>query len=161
MSLPAKLWSNADLAPQNYGAMQTSPCEIKEPSFFAQQNYRDFVLLPATLWSNADLALQNQGDIVPGANKYHKILLFSFFSIFFCKSFSFPRSLQPLGPLFKEKIFCVTVPLRYPSGYSRSIMSFSNHTQRFTGPNCQTPDSTQNLEGTIFRWLSVVEQEVW
>ena len=70
MFLPAKLWSNADFAPQSYGAMQTSPRIITEPSFFAPQNHGDFVLCPAKLWSNADFAPQNRGDIVSGANKY-------------------------------------------------------------------------------------------
>ena len=32
---PVKLWSNADFAPQNYGAMQTLPHKIMEPLFFA------------------------------------------------------------------------------------------------------------------------------
>ena len=108
---PAKLWSNADFAPQNYGAMRTLPRKITEPSFFAPQNHRDFVLCPAKLWSNADFARRNRGDIVSGAKKDHKILLSSFFSNYFCKSLSFPRSLQPFGPLLKEKIFCVMVPL--------------------------------------------------
>ena len=60
-------------APQNYGAMQTLPLKITEPSFFAPQNHGDFVLCPAKLWSNADFAPQNHGDIVSGAKKYHQI----------------------------------------------------------------------------------------
>ena len=36
---PQKLWSNEDFAPQYYGAMQTLPCKIIEPSFFALRNY--------------------------------------------------------------------------------------------------------------------------
>ena len=70
---PAKLWSNAHLAPQNDGAMQTSPRELTEPLFFALQNHGDFVLCPAKLWSHADFAPQNRGDIVSGANKYNQI----------------------------------------------------------------------------------------
>ena len=109
---PAILWSNADFDPQSYGAMQTSPREIKEPLLFAPQNHSDIVLWPAKLWSNADFALRNCGDIVSGAKKYLQILL-SFLSFYhFCKSLSFPRYLQYFGPLFQEKIFCVTVPLR-------------------------------------------------
>ena len=73
MSLPPKLWSNADFAPQNYGAMQTLPREMTEPSFFAPLNHGNFVLCPAKLWSNTDFALQNHGDIVSGAKKYYKI----------------------------------------------------------------------------------------
>ena len=108
-------------APQNYGAMQTFPRKIQilrslprkitETSFFAPPNHGDFVLCPAKLWSNADFAPQNDGDIVSGANKYHQSYLCSLFSHYFCKSLSFPRSLQPFGTPFKEKIFCVTVPL--------------------------------------------------
>ena len=91
--------------------MQTSPRKITEPLFFAPQNHGDFVLCPAKLWSNADFAPRNRGDIVAGAKKYHQIYLSSLFSNYFCKSLSFPRSLQPFGPLFKVKIFCVTVPI--------------------------------------------------
>ena len=64
---PAKLWSNADFAPQNYGAMQTLPHRITEPSYFSPQNHRAFILCPSKLWSNADFALQNHGDTFSGA----------------------------------------------------------------------------------------------
>ena len=77
---PAKLWSNADFAPQSYGAMQTLPREITEPLFFAPQNYGDFVLCPSRLWSNADFAPQNRGDIVSGAKKKSSnLIVVSFF----------------------------------------------------------------------------------
>ena len=47
-------------------------------------------------------------------NKNYLKTIFSFlFSNFFCKSILFQRSIQLLGPLFKEKIFCVTVPLTW------------------------------------------------
>ena len=77
---PAKLWSNTDFAPQNYGAMQTLPRKITEPLLFALQNHGDFFLCPAQLWSNADFAPQNCGDIVSGTNKYPKT---KFSSLFF------------------------------------------------------------------------------
>ena len=64
---PAKLLSHADLAPQNYGAMQTLPRKITEPYYFAPQNHGAFILCPKKLWSNADFAPQNDGDIVSGA----------------------------------------------------------------------------------------------
>ena len=67
MSCPAKLWSNADFAPQNYGAMQTLPRKIMDPLFFAPQNKGPFIHFPTKLWSNADFAPENQGDIVSGA----------------------------------------------------------------------------------------------
>ena len=101
---------------QNYGAMQTSPHEITEPLFFAPQNHGDFILCPAKLWSNADFAPQNDGDIVTGAKNIIKFNCCLFFSNYFCKSLSFPRSLQPFGPLFKEKISFVTVPLNLKRG---------------------------------------------
>ena len=65
--------------PQNYGAMQTSPCNITEPLFFAPQNHGDFILCSAKLWINADFATQNHGDTVPGANKYPPFFSSSFF----------------------------------------------------------------------------------
>ena len=43
----AKSWSNADFAPQNYGAMMTLPRKILEPSYFAPQNHGAFILCPA------------------------------------------------------------------------------------------------------------------
>ena len=64
---PAKLWSNADFAPQNYWGMQTLPrkimeqcrfcpakswslcfsqCKIRDPSLFALQNYGAMQTLP-------------------------------------------------------------------------------------------------------------------
>ena len=110
---PAKLWSNADFAPQNYGAMQTLPRKIMEPSYFAPQNNGLFILCSAKLWSYADFAPQNQGDIVSGAKITTEIIqkLF-FFSLiyFFCQLMLFQRSIQPLGPVFK--IFFVTVLLK-------------------------------------------------
>ena len=50
----AKLWINADLALQNYEAMHTLPCKIEDPSYFAPQNHRAFILCSANLWSSAD-----------------------------------------------------------------------------------------------------------
>ena len=103
------------LCPQNYGAIQTLPSKITEPSYFASQNHRAFILCPGKLWSSADFAPQNHRDIVSGA----KITTSSYF--FFCKSMLFLRYMQALGPLFKEKIFCVMIPLT-----SEPIMLFLN-----------------------------------
>ena len=113
---PAKLWGNADFAPQNYGAMQTLPCKIMEPLFFAPQKYGAFILCPAKLWSNAHFAPQSQRNSFRGQSNnrnYLKIRFSSIFSNYFCKSMLFQRSIQPLGPVFKENIFCVTVPLKW------------------------------------------------
>ena len=44
---PAKLGSNADLAPQNVKAMQIVPHKITRPLFFAARNHKVFVLCPA------------------------------------------------------------------------------------------------------------------
>ena len=80
---PAKSWSNAIFAPQNYGAMQTSPCKIMDPLFSASQYYGAFILCPAKLWSNADFAPQNHLDIVSGAKlKTEIILKLDFFTCF-------------------------------------------------------------------------------
>ena len=54
---PAKLWSNADFAPQNHidivsGAKITTEIILK----FAPQNYRAFISCPAKSWSNEDFA---------------------------------------------------------------------------------------------------------
>ena len=56
---PAKLWSNADFAPQNHRAFVLCPAKSQR-----------LVLCPQKLWSNADFAPQNRGDIVLGAKKY-------------------------------------------------------------------------------------------
>ena len=43
---PAKLLSNADFAPLNYGAMQTLPHKFMKPSFFSPLNYEAMQTLP-------------------------------------------------------------------------------------------------------------------
>ena len=53
---PAKLWSNADFAPQNHGPFV--PCPPKSLSLR--------ILCPSNLWINADFDPQNHGDIVLG-----------------------------------------------------------------------------------------------
>ena len=121
---PAKSWSNADFAR-----------EIREPLFFAPQNHGDFVLWPTKLWSNADFAPQNGWDIVSVAKKCNKILVSSQFFNFFCKSLSFLRLLQPFGPLFKENMFCVTVPLRAESS-KPCIMTLSLKQTAKASNNC-------------------------
>ena len=109
-------------APQNYGAMQTLPrkimdqwrlCparsqsprslphKIKETLFFAQQNYGAMQTL---LCEIVETKFQGPKNII----KFNCLI---FFSNYFCKTLLFPRSLQPFGQLFKEKIFCLTVPL--------------------------------------------------
>ena len=53
-------------------------------------------------------------------------------------------------------------------GMIENILFFSvlngrqqEHLLKNSNKNCKTPDSTQNLGGPIFRWLSFVRQEVW
>ena len=115
-SLPRNIRETSFFAPRNSGALQTLLHKIMESSFFAPQNYGAFILCPTKLWSNADFAPQNHRDIVSGAKITTEIILkvdfFSFFSNYFCKSMLFQRSIQPWGPIFKEQIFCVTLPLR-------------------------------------------------
>ena len=81
----------------------------------APQNRVAFILCPAKLWSNAYFAPQNHGDIVSWVKMTTEIFLkldFFLFSNYFCKSMLFQRSIQPLGPVLKEKnIFCVRAPL--------------------------------------------------
>ena len=99
---PAKLWSNAD---------------------FGLQNHRPFVLCPAKSQRLRSLPhkIMEQCRLCSTKSRKHtfrgqqissNLNFFLFFSIYFCKSLLFQRSLQPFGPLFKEKIFCVMVPLR-------------------------------------------------
>ena len=112
---PAKLWSNADFAPQNCKSF-----------IFCPTNYRAFLLCPTKIWSNADFASQNHGKIVSEAKKNYKNYLKTRLSFKLkknCKSMLFQRSIQQLGPLFKEQIFCVTVPLMYVHPVSISVWS--------------------------------------
>ena len=46
---PEKIWSNADFAPQCYGAIQILPRKFMELSFFAQQNYGAIQNLPSKI----------------------------------------------------------------------------------------------------------------
>ena len=104
---PTKLWSNADFAPRDHRAfVLTLPRKIMETSFFAPQNYGPMQTL---LRKIMDTEFQGPKNII----KFNFCL---FFSNYFCKSLSFLGSLQPFGPLFKEKIFFVPVPLKHERG---------------------------------------------
>ena len=78
-------------------------------------------LCPAKSWSNADLAPRRSQSLCSLPRKIKETWFLALknygamqtFSNYFCKSLSFPRSLQPFGPLFRGEIFCVTVPLRW------------------------------------------------
>ena len=99
---PAKLWSNADFAPQNNRALVLCPAKL-----------RSIYSLPRKLWRNADFAPQNQRDIVSVA-KIPPTIFFKLVYLFFSsKSTLFQKSLKQLGPFFYEKVFGVTVPLNY------------------------------------------------
>ena len=77
--------------------MQTLPCKITEPFFFAPQCR----LCSAKLRRHSFRGQQISSNLN----------FFTFFFYYFCKSLLWQRPLLPFGPLFKDKIFCVTVPL--------------------------------------------------
>ena len=114
----AKLWSNADFAPQNYGAIQTlprkimeqcrlcpakslslrsSPLEIMDPSFFARDIMEQCRVCPANSFRG-----QNNN------RNYLKIRLTFLFSFCFCKSMLFQRSTPTYQPVFKGKKYFVS-----------------------------------------------------
>ena len=92
------------------------PRGVLDPSTCAPQSFGPLNLCPAEFWSNATCAPQSFGDIVSGPKKKHKNdlkITFSFFFYgYFCKPLTFQRSIQPIWPLFREKLFCGTVPLK-------------------------------------------------
>ena len=101
-SLPPKLRSNADFALQNYGAMQTLPRKIMEPSVIVLLNHGAFILCLAKLSSNADFSLQNQGDIVSWAKLATEIILkldFLFSIFLYINAMLLQRSVKELGPV--------------------------------------------------------------
>ena len=114
---PAKLWSNADFAPQDHRAfvlcpaksrsLHTLPRKITEPSYFAPRNYRALQTLPREINEQCRLCpAKLQRHSFRGQNNninYPKTRFYFIFSNFFWKSMLFQRSIQPLGPLFKEK----------------------------------------------------------
>ena len=108
-------------APQNYGAMQTLPREVMEQCRLCPAKSQSRRSLPRKITETLFFAPQNYGAMQTLLRKIAEtqfqgptnILKFKFlfFSNYFCKSLLFQRSLQPFGSLFKEKLFCVTVPL--------------------------------------------------
>ena len=72
---------------------------------------------PAEFWSNATCVLLSHGNIVMGAKiSTQKSSITKTFLIVlgnFCKLMSFHRSIHPKGLVFKEQIFCVTLPQRF------------------------------------------------
>ena len=123
-TLPHKIMEQCRLRPARSQSLCYLPRKVTETLFFAPQNHGDIVLCPAKLWSIADFAPQNHGDIVSGAKKKSSNLIVVSFSNYFWKSSSFPRSVQPFEPLFKEKIFCVMVPLTVKELFRASCQQF-------------------------------------
>jgi hypothetical protein len=68
--------------------------------------------LPLKIMEQSRLRPQNHGDIVSGPKNILKLNFLLFFSDYFSKSVIFQTSLHPFGPLYKEKIFYVAVPLK-------------------------------------------------
>ena len=99
---PAKSWSNADFAPQDHRAFVLCPAKSWRLCSLPREIMEQYRLCSAKWWRHS---FRGQKNII-------KLNCVLFFSNYFCKSLSFLRSLQPFGPLFNEKIFCVTVPLK-------------------------------------------------
>ena len=98
---PAKLWSNADFAPRNHRAFVLCPA-----------NSRRLCSLPRKIMEQCRLcSAKSRRRSSRGQQTSSNLNFFTFCLIFFCKSLFFQRRLKPFGPLFKVKIFCVTVPL--------------------------------------------------
>ena len=98
---PAKLWSNADFAPRDHRAFVLCPAKSRRLRSLPRKIMEQCRLCSAKSWRHS---FRGQKNIM----KFYCLL---FFSNYFGKSLSFPRSLQPLGQLYREKILCVTVPL--------------------------------------------------
>ena len=84
--------------------MQTLPSKIMEPSIFALQNHKTFILCPTQLWSNKDFAPKNHIAIVSGAQTTTKIILKLIFFFFL----TFHR-IGPTGLDFLSIINCFIV----------------------------------------------------
>ena len=101
---PKKLKKQCRLCPAKSQSLCSSLREITKPLFFAPRNYKAMQTLPR----------KNNRDIVSGAEITTEFILkldiLLFFCNYFCKSMVFQRSMQPLETVFKEKIFCFTVP---------------------------------------------------
>ena len=113
---PAKLWSNADFAPQNHKAFALCPAKSRRPCSLPRKIMDQCRLCPAKLGRHS---LRGQ--------KYHKIkfsyLLIHFFFVNHCY---FRDLYNPFGPLFKEKMSCVTVPLKGDAHFRLGFCKYSN-----------------------------------
>ena len=103
---PAKLWSNADFDSQNYGAMQTQPREITEPSYFAPQCQcqRQCRLCPTK-------SLRNSFRGTKYHNNYLKTIISFLLSNFLKRKVILEIFKTTGSPFQRKKTFCVTVPL--------------------------------------------------
>ena len=90
---PAKIWSNADFAPQSYGAIQILPRKFMKPSFFAQQNYGAIQNLPSKIMEKCKLSLRNHRAIFSEANITTKFFLKNIFR----KSLIFQKYVHPFN----------------------------------------------------------------
>ena len=104
---PAKLWSNADFAPRDHRAFVFRSAKLRRLRSLPRKIMEQCRLCSTKSWRHSFRCQQISSNLIG----------VSFFSNYFCKSSSFPRSLQPFGPIFMEKIFCVTVPLKGGPGY--------------------------------------------
>ena len=94
----AKSWSNPDFARK-----------ITELLFFALQNHGDFVLCPAILWSMT-MPLKIMETQFQGPKNFLKFNFIHLFPIPI--PMLFLVSLQPFGPVFKEKLVFIAVHLK-------------------------------------------------
>ena len=121
----AKSWSNTDFAVRDHTALVLCPAKSRILCSSPREITEQCRLCSANLWRHSFRVQKNSSNLV----------FCSFCLIFFCKSFSFPRSFQPFGPLVKEKIFCVKVPLTLSAGdtvwpYKRSVRKLVTNTHK-------------------------------
>ena len=86
-------------------------------SIYAPHNFGAFEVRPAQFWGNTTCVLLSHGNKVIGAEiskqTSSKTKPFLIFLGNFCKLMTFQISIHPMGLVFKEQIFCVTLPLRF------------------------------------------------
>ena len=91
-------------APLKFVSLQSPPRGIIEHSKCARGVLEHCNMCPAFSWRHS-----HGGQNIH--KKSSKIYIFLIFQGNFCKQLSFQRSIHPMDLVFKEKIFCVMVPL--------------------------------------------------
>ena len=94
---------------QSFGSLNLCPAEFWTPQPVPRGVLEQCNLCPAEFWRHSFSAQNNcKNDL--------KIKFFFFFKGYFCKPLTFQKSIQPIRPVFREEIFCGTVPLSGQSG---------------------------------------------